>query len=120
MTATLASTSRRSARSTVCTSVGSRTTARTSPSARPVLGLPLTSPAAPRVVGRTGAATSCRVVSPAGRRSAFVLKVKVAVVAVVALVGVGVSAAEFSSWTQPDPTVDYIAGDPAWAHVSGR
>ena len=41
-------------------------------------------------------------------------------VAVVALVGVGMSASEFSSWTQPDPAVDYVAGDPAWAHVSGR
>ncbi len=118
MTATLASTARSSARTTVRTGAGVRT--RTSPAARPVRGGPNASPASPRVVGRTAAASSCRVVSPVGGQSALVLKFKVAVVAVVALVGLGMSAAEFSSWTQPDPAVDYVAGDPAWAHVSGR
>lgn len=120
MTATLASTARSSARTTVRTGAGVRTSTRTSPTARPLRGGPTTSPVAPRVVGRTAATSSCRVVSPAGRREALVLKLKVAAVAVVALVGVGVSTAEFASWAEPDPAVDYVAGDPAWAHVSGR
>ena len=120
MTATLASTSRPSVRTTVRVGADVRTPTRTSPSARPTLGGPSASPAVPSVVGRTAAASSCRVVSPARQKNALVLKFKVAAVAVVALVGVGMSASEFSSWTQPDPAVDYVVGDPAWAHVSGR
>ncbi len=120
MTTTLASTARSSARTSVRTDAGVRTPSRTSPAARRVLRGPLASPSAPRITGRTAAASSCRVISPADRREGLVLKFKVAAVAVVALVGLGVSAAELSSWTQPDPAVDYVAGDPAWAHVSGR
>ncbi|WP_255621826.1 hypothetical protein [Tessaracoccus sp. OS52] len=39
---------------------------------------------------------------------------------VVALLGVGVSTAEFASWSTPDPAVQFVQGDPAWAHVEGR
>lgn len=119
MTATLASTARSSARTTVRAGDGVRRPVN-APVARPVLGAPVSSPASPRIVGRTAAPSSCRVVSPVGRRDGLVLKLKVAAVAVVALVGVGVSGAEFSSWAQPDPAVDFVAGHPAWAHVSGR
>jgi len=120
MTATLASTARSSARTTVRTGAGDRARPGAAPAARPMLGAPVSSPASPRIVGRTAAPSSCRVVSPVGRRDGLVLKLKVAAVAFVALVGVGVSGAEFSSWLQPDPAVDFVAGDPAWAHVSGR
>lgn len=120
MTATLASTARSSARTTVRTDAGVRTPARTSPVARPARSGPGL-PAGPvRAVGRTAGVSSCHVISPASRWGVLVLKLKVTAVAVVALVGVGVSAAELSTWTQPDPAVDYVAGDPAWAHVTGR
>ena len=43
---------------------------------------------------------------------------KVAVVGLLAAVGVAVTAAQFVGMSQPDPAVQYVAGDPAWAHVS--
>ena len=119
MTVTLANTARSSARATIRTGAGVRTRS-TSPSARPRVARSTTSPVFSRPAGRTAAASSCRVVIPAARRDALALRLKVAAVAVVALVGMGVSGAEFSSWADPDPAVDFVAGDPAWAHVSGR
>lgn len=110
MTATLATT----ARPTV------RTTVRTSPRARPVPGGPTTSTAAKLVPRRSEAVASCRIISPPARRTGVVLWLKVSAVALVALVGMAVSAAEFASWTEVDPALDYVAGDPAWAHVTGR
>mgnify|MGYP001429684020 CR=1 FL=1 len=35
-----------------------------------------------------------------------------------AAVGVAMTAAQFVGMSQPDPAVQYVAGDPAWAHVS--
>lgn len=120
MTATLATTARTSARTTVRNGTGVRTSVRTSPRARPVPGGPTATPAAQLVPRRSDAVASCRVMSPAARRTGVVLRLKVSVVALVALVGIAVSAAEFSSWTEVDPALDYVAGDPAWAHVTGR
>ncbi len=117
MTATLASTARSSARATVRTGTGVRKST-TSPAARPGLTRSATSRVSSRSVGKAAAASSCRVVVPAPRRDALALKLKVAAVAVVALVGLGVSGAEFSSWTEPDPAFDFVSGHPAWAHVS--
>lgn len=120
MTATLASTARPSERITVRPGADVRTRSRTAPISRPVLGAPGSSQASPRVVGRTATASSCRVASPVVPRDGLVLKLKVAAIAAIALVAVGVSGAEFSSWSQPNPAADFVAGDPAWAHVSGR
>lgn len=122
MTATLVgSTSHVVGRSTVRTRGGVRRPHGSSPLARPVLGGPEAAPARRRVGRRSDVpAVSCRVVSPEARRAGLVMRLKVVAVGLVALVGVGASAAEFVSWSQPDPAVDYVAGDPAWAHVSGR
>lgn len=120
MTATMASTARSSARTTVRNGAGVRTPARISPSVRPSRGGPVGPAQSVRLAGRTAAMASCRVVSPAAPRGGLVLKLKVAAIAVVAVVSVGLSAAEFSTWTQPDPAFDHVAGDPAWAHVTGR
>lgn len=109
MTATLASTARSSV----------RTPARTSPVARPVLGGPVASPDGLTIPRRPHAVASCRVVSPSARHAGLVLRLKVSAVAMVALVGIAASAAEFSTWTEPDPAVEYVAGDPAWDHVTG-
>ncbi|MBB1483515.1 hypothetical protein H5392_06535 [Tessaracoccus sp. MC1865] len=88
-----------------------------SPAGRPDLHLPRLSPARPVGPGRTGAAASCRVVSPE-RRSAW-LAVKVAVVSLLALAGGAVSAAQLvDGFVSPDPAVAYVPGDPAWAHVT--
>ncbi|HJE52163.1 MAG TPA: hypothetical protein K8V15_09375 [Tessaracoccus flavescens] len=46
------------------------------------------------------------------------LQVKVAAVALLAVVGAGVSVQQFAAMTQPDPAVTYVAGDPGWAHVN--
>ena len=110
-----------SVRTTLRPVTGSRRAHGSVPLARPELG----GPSAPRVarigaVRPAPAASACRVVSPEVRRAGVVLRVKVATIALVALVGLGASAAEVSSWSNPDPAVDYVAGDPAWAHVSGR
>ena len=89
--------------------------------ARPVLGGPAASPVVMRMASRRPvAAAACRVVSPAARRAGLFMKIKVTMVVAVALMGMGASVAEFATWTQPDPSVEYVAGDPAWAHVEGR
>lgn len=92
------------------------------PLARPELGGPSGTRAARSSVVRPGSAAvaACRVVWPEVRRAGVVLRVKVATIALVALVGLGASAAEISSWANPDPAVEYVAGDPAWAHVTGN
>lgn len=91
------------------------------PLSRPVVGAPTAAPTRIRVTGRPQhRPVSCRVASPRARRNALVMRIKVATIGLLALVGVGASAAEFASWSHPDPAVDYVAGDPAWAHVTGR
>lgn len=86
-----------------------RTAART-PLARPVRGL---------TPGHTRTTASCSLVVPAARpRVDIVTGLKVSLVAVVALVGAVASGVEFASWAEPDPAVEYVAGDPAWAHVA--
>ena len=116
MTATLAST----ARTSVVTGTGARRLRGAAPKARPELGGPSATPLVRSATRRPATAASCRVVSPTARRAGMLMKLKVSVVAVVALVGVGVSTAEFASWSQVDPAVEFVAGDPAWAHVTSR
>lgn len=121
MTATHAGAAGIPGRSARRTRSGVRRAHGAAPLARPVLGAPLATAAVRRVPRNpTRNVASCRVVSSSARREALVLKLKVVAVSLVALVGVGASAAEFASWSQPDPAVDYVAGDPAWAHVTDR
>ncbi|RMB58915.1 hypothetical protein [Tessaracoccus antarcticus] len=119
MTTTLANTVRSTSRSSVPTTAGARTSRRPAPLARPEFGGPTAASPARTATRRPAVAASCHVTSPALRRAGLILKLKVAVVAAVALVGVGVSTAEFATWTQADPSVEFVAGDPAWAHVTG-
>lgn len=92
------------------------------PAARPQGAAPLARPQRPVTPGRVGVASSCagvssaRAVAPVSR----LLRLKVAAVAAVALLGVGVSTAGFVSWSQPDPAVDVVVGDPGWSHVTGN
>lgn len=48
------------------------------------------------------------------------LRIKVGLVVALALVGVGVSVAEFATWSPVDSAGSHTLGDPAWAHVDGR
>lgn len=87
------------------------------PAARPregALARPLTAPRP----GRTRAVASCEVSSARPVVADWWLRAKVALVALVALGGATVAVAEFATWTQPDPAVSFVEGDPAWAHVS--
>ncbi|MGV8845369.1 hypothetical protein [Tessaracoccus sp.] len=119
MATTLASTAR-TARTIVAPGTGSPRVRGAAPLARPVLGGPTAAPVVLRTASRRpGAVAACRVVSPATVRAGLLLKIKVAIVATVALVGMGASVAEFASWSQPDPSVEFVSGDPAWAHVDG-
>lgn len=120
MANTLASTAR-TTRTIVTPGTGLPRVRGAAPLARPVLGGPAGSPVVVRMASRRpGTAAACRVMSPAARRAGLFMKVKVSMIAAVALMGMGASVAEFASWTQPDPSVEYVAGDPAWAHVEGR
>ena len=116
MTTTLAST----ARTSVNTGAGTRKQRGAAPQARPEFGGPTATPLARATTRRSAGVAACRVTSPTARRASLLLKLKVGVVAAVALVGVGVSTAEFATWTHADPAVEFVAGDPAWAHVTGR
>ena len=121
MTATLASTDSLQRRTTLRPGPGSRSHRGVAPLARPELGGPSPSRSTRAGSGRRFAtAAACRVSSPVDRREGLLLRVKVGAIALVALLGVGVSAAEVSSWAHPDPAVDFVAGHPAWAHVTGR
>ena len=42
---------------------------------------------------------------------------KVVTAVALMVVGFGVSVAEMASWVHLDPAVEYVKGDPAWAHV---
>lgn len=73
----------------------------------------------PRPAARASVA-SCKVSRPRFDFSGLWLRVKVAAVAVLAVAGTVVSVAEFTSWSQADPAVEYVEGHPAWAHVEGN
>lgn len=91
---------------------------RTAPGGRPALGRPVARSTVGLTPGSGRSAAACRV---EGRtRPQFLLGLKVATVALLAVVGLGASAAEFATWGSPDPAVEYVQGDPAWAHVEGR
>lgn len=88
-----------------------------SPAARPAVRLPRAHPARPAAPGAISAVKSCAVGAPEPRSPWLALKV--AAVSVLAVVGGAVSVAQFvGGATAPDPAVQYVAGDPAWAHVT--
>lgn len=93
---------------------GSRRVVTVSPAGRPELDGPVAHPARPASPGRVRPVASCTVVRPRPR----MLALRVAVVGLVAAAGVGASVAQFVQNAQPDPAVGYVAGDPAWAHVT--
>lgn len=121
MTATLANTVNGTARTTLRPGAGTTRVRGAVPMARPEASGPsLNRPSVHQTTRPAVAASACRVLSPQARRAGIILRVKVATIGLVALVGLGASVAEVSSWSHPDPSVDYVAGDPAWAHVTSR
>lgn len=95
-----------------------RRTRTVAPGSRPPLHGPLARPGAAPSPGSTRRVAACSV---QGRpRRELVLKLKVVLVSVLALAGMGASVAEFATWATPDPAVEYVQGDPAWAHVDGN
>lgn len=95
---------------------GSRRIVATSPVSRPDLRLPR---AHPRRVGSAGVVagvSSCAVARPL--RSSRWVAVKLAVVGVLAVAGGVVSLAQFAADAAPEAPSGYVAGDPAWSHVS--
>lgn len=88
------------------------------PAGRPRVQAPPARPAVGVRPGRSRSVAACSV-APRPRRQ-FLLGLKVATVAALAVVGIGASVAEFVSWESPNPAVEYVQGDPAWAHVEGR
>lgn len=88
-----------------------------SPAARPGLQPPQAHPARTAAPGRIVRAASCRVSRPEPRSPW--LAVKVTVVAALAVLGGAVSVGELvGGVVSPDPVFGYVAGDPAWAHVT--
>lgn len=102
------------ARSTVASPSRTR---RGAPGARPRAGALVRPPMSP-APGRTRRAAACDVTATRPAAPDWWLRAKVALVALVALGGATVAVAEFASWSEPDPAVTYVEGDPAWAHVS--
>lgn len=98
-------------------STGARRVVKSAHSGRPSLRSPQAHPDRPVAPGRVAVASSCAAVTKPVRPSAW-LQVKVAAVALLAVVGAGVSVQQFAAMTQPDPAVTYVAGDPGWAHVN--
>lgn len=89
-----------------------------SPGARPALHLPQAHPSRPAAPGRTRVVASCAVGRPAAPRSPW-LAAKVAVVSLLAVFGGAVSVTQLvGGAVSPDPAVQYVAGDPGWAHVT--
>ena len=95
--------------------VGRRRVA-TSPGARPGLRLLQVRPKRRGFAGRPVAVASCNV-SRVPRVSAWVA-VRVALVAALTVAGGAVSVARITADMAPDPARQYVAGDPAWAHVT--
>lgn len=82
-------------------------------------GVRATAHRSPRAVpGRNLRPVGCDGVLEARRAGMGVwLRIKVFVAVALMVVGFGVSVAEMASWAHPDPAVEYVKGDPAWAHV---
>lgn len=95
---------------------GARRVVTVSPAGRPELAGPLARPARPAAPGRVGTVSSCQVARPA--TASPLLALKVAFVGILAAVGLTLSAAQFVGMAQVDPATDYVAGDPAWAHLT--
>lgn len=95
---------------------GARRVVTVAPAGRPDLAGPLARPARPVAPGRVGTVASCQVARPP--MASPLLALKVALVGILAAVGLTVSAAQFVGMGQVDPATDYVAGDPAWAHVT--
>ena len=53
-------------------------------------------------------------------RHARLAEVQAVVFVVLVIVGLLIAVPKLLAMTQPDPSVDPVAGDPAWAHVTGR
>ena len=98
-------------------SVGTRRLVETRPAGRPALRSPQARPSRALTPGRVGVATSCAAVARPAKASRW-LSVKVAAVALIAVVGASVSAQEFIAMAEPNPSAEFVAGDPAWAHVN--
>ena len=120
MTAVLTSTARSGAHALAGTGTRTRRLRGSAPLARPHGLRPQTPSVEGNAPRRRTPVAACRVTSPAVIRENFVLKVKLVAVAALALVGTGVSVAEFASWSEVDPAVEFVAGDPAWSHVTDR
>ena len=87
-----------------------------SPVARPGFQSPQAHPRRPEPVVRRAQVASC-VVQRSPRVSPWVA-IKLAVVAALAVTGGVVSVAQLAADATPDPSLSYVAGDPAWAHVT--
>ncbi len=87
-----------------------------SPAGRPELRGTPGPPGEGPAPGRVGTVSSCQVARPA--TASPLLALKVAFVGILAAVGLTLSAAQFVGMAQVDPATDYVAGDPAWAHVT--
>ncbi|MDO5676643.1 MAG: hypothetical protein Q4G35_03935 [Propionibacteriaceae bacterium] len=95
----------------------SRRVVAVSPAVRPELRLPQAHPARVPAPGRIGSVASCAVSRPQARSPWMIAKV--VVVGVLAIVGGAVSTAQLvGDVISPDPSFEYVAGDPAWAHVT--
>lgn len=86
---------------------------------RPDLRLPEAHPARPVAPRGVGQVASCSAAGLRRRPAGGVwVKVKVAVVGLLAVAGAAASVSSFVAMAQPDPAQGYVAGDPAWAHVT--
>lgn len=98
-------------------STGTRRVVKTAPLARPQLRAPQAHPARYAAPGRSAAVASCAHVTQPVKRSPW-LAVKMVAVGLLAAVGTTVSVQQFVAMGEPNPAVEYVAGDPAWAHVN--
>ena len=87
------------------------------PAGRPAQPAPrVRSSRVPAACGPVGGA-SCVVVRPGSR---FMRRLKSVAFAALVVLSFVVAAPGIASLNQPDPTPTPTAGDPAWAHVTGR
>lgn len=93
---------------------GHRRLVTVSPAGRPELGGPVARAARPALPGRVRTASSCRVARPVSGWMAL----KVAGVGILTAVGMAVAGLQFAEMASAEAPTGYVAGDPAWAHVS--